>query len=139
MVICMGSNCFLPGSAVSDQPIRPEEVNKLFNIEQKMRVVSINEQRMNCIVSIKEVHMKDKKEQLKSILKKIKAGDILTKTDGFKLTVNALNDWAAWILISTEGASAISMIHITQMSYSRLQKPSDLLSLNQNIPRVKVN
>jgi len=138
LAIVMGSNCFLPGSAISDQPMKPDEVNKLFNVEQKMRVVSINEQRMNCIVSIKEVHTKDKEKQMQEILKKIKVGDILTKTDGFKLTVNALNDWAAWILISTEGASAISMIHITQMSYSRLQKPSDLLSLNQNIPRVKV-
>ena len=67
LAIVMGSNCFLPGSAISDQPIRPDEVNKLFNVEQKMRVVSINEQRMNCIVSIKEVHMKDRQKQLQLI------------------------------------------------------------------------
>ncbi len=73
-----GSNCFLPGSAIADSPLRPEEVNKLFNVEQKMRVVSINEQRMNCIVSIKEVHMKDKQEQLESILKKLRWANILT-------------------------------------------------------------
>ena len=138
LAIVMGSNCFLPGSAISDQPIKPEEVNKLFNKEVQMRVVSINEQRMNCIVSIKEVHMKDKQKQLQLILKKIKVGDILTKTDGFELTVNALNDWAAWILISIDGASAIAMAHITQLSYERLRKPSDILSLNQNIPRIKV-
>ena len=138
LAVVMGSNCFLPGSAISDQPIKPEEVNKLFNKEVQMRVVSINEQRMNCIVSIKEVHMKDKQKQLQLILKKIKAGDILTKTDGFELTVNALNDWAAWILISIDGASAIAMAHITQLSYERLRKPSDILSLNQNIPRIKV-
>jgi small subunit ribosomal protein S1 len=103
-----------------------------------MRVVSVNEQRMNCIVSIKEVHMKDKKKQLELILKKIKVGDILTKTDGFELTVNALNDWAAWILISIDGASAIAMTHITQMSYERLRKPSDILSVGQKIPKIKV-
>ena len=72
LAIVMGSNCFLPGSAISDQPIKPDEVNKLFNVEQKMRVVSINEQRMNCIVSIKEVHMKDKQKQLQLILKKLR-------------------------------------------------------------------
>ena len=138
LAIVMGSNCFLPGSAISDQPIKPDEANKLFNKEVQMRVVSINEQRMNCIVSIKEVHMKDKQKQLQLILKKIKAGDILTKTDGFELTINALNDWAAWILISIDGASAIAMAHITQLSYERLRKPSDILSLNQNIPRIKV-
>jgi small subunit ribosomal protein S1 len=138
LAVVMGSNCFLPGSAISDQPIKPDEANKLFNKEVQMRVVSINEQRMNCIVSIKEVHMKDKQKQLQLILKKIKAGDILTKTDGFELTINALNDWAAWILISIDGASAIAMAHITQLSYERLRKPSDILSLNQNIPRIKV-
>jgi small subunit ribosomal protein S1 len=138
LAVVMGTNCFLPGSAISDQPIKPDEVNKLFNVEQKMRVVSVNESRMNCIVSVKEVHMKDKEKQMQEILKKIKVGDTLAKTDGFELTISALNDWAAWILISTEGASATGMMHVTQMSWSRLKKPSDILSLNQKIPQIKV-
>ena len=130
----MGSNCFLPGSAISDQPIKPDEVNKLFNIEQKMCVVSINEQRMNCIVSIKEVHMKDKKEQLKSILKKIKMGDVLENC----CTVQAMNEWGCWIAISIDDANTVAMCHITQLSYERLKKPSDILSVGQKIPRIKV-
>jgi len=134
LAIVEGSNCFLPGSAVADSPLKPDEVNKLFNVEQKMRVVSVNEQRMNCIVSIKEVHMKDKKEQLESILKKIKVGSILTNC----CQVHAMNDWGCWITISIDGASAIAMCHITQLSYERLQKPSDILSVGQKIPRIKV-
>ncbi len=63
MAVVMGSNCFLPGSAISaDSPLKPEEANKLFNVPTKMKIVSINEQRMNCIVSIKEVHAADKKK-----------------------------------------------------------------------------
>ena len=134
LAVVEGSNCFLPGSAIADSPLRPEEVNKLFNVEQKMRVVSINEQRMNCIVSIKEVHMKDKQEQLESILKKIKVGNILTDC----CQVHAMNDWGCWITISIDDASAIAMCHITQLSYERLQKPSDILSVGQKIPRIKV-
>jgi small subunit ribosomal protein S1 len=134
LAVVMGSNCFLPGSAISDQPIKPDEVNKLFNIEQKMRVVSINEQRMNCIVSIKEVHMKDKKEQLKSILKKIKVDDVLENC----CTVQAMNEWGCWIAISIDGANTVAMCHITQLSYERLKKPSDILSVGQKIPRIKV-
>ncbi len=134
LAIVMGSNCFLPGSAISDQPIKSDEVNKLFNVEQKMRVVSINEQRMNCIVSIKEVHMKDKKKQLQFILKKIKVGDVLENC----CTVQAMNEWGCWITISIDGANTVSMCHITQLSYERLKKPSDILSVGQKIPRIKV-
>jgi small subunit ribosomal protein S1 len=134
LAIVMGSNCFLPGSAISDQPIRPDEVNKLFNVEQKMRVVSINEQRMNCIVSIKEVHMKDKQKQLQFILEKIKVGDVLKNC----CTVQAMNDWGCWIAISIDDANTVSMCHITQLSYERLKKPSDILSVGQKIPRIKI-
>jgi small subunit ribosomal protein S1 len=134
LAIVMGSNCFLPGSAISDQPIKPDEVSKLFNVEQKMRVVSVNEQRMNCIVSIKEVHMKDKQKQLQFILKKIKVGDVLENC----CTVQAMNEWGCWITISIDGANTVSMCHITQLSYERLRKPSDILSIGQKIPRIKV-
>jgi len=140
LAVVKGSNCFLPGSAISstDQPLKPDEVNKLFNTEQKMRVVSVNEERMNCIVSIKEVHMKDKNKQLQIILKKIKVGDILTKANDFDLTVTALNDWACWITISIDGASTIAMNHITALSHERIRKPSDILSVGQKIPKIKV-
>jgi small subunit ribosomal protein S1 len=138
LAIVAGSNCFLPGSAISDSPRSPEQTKDLFDVKTKMKVVSINEQRMNCIVSIKEVHAADKKKQLDLILKKIKVGDILTETDGFELTVAALNDWALFLTISIDGASAISMCHITQMSFERLRKPSDIMSVGQKIPKIKV-
>jgi len=134
LAIVMGSNCFLPGSAISDQPIKPDEVQKLFGTDQKMRVVSINEQRMNCIVSIKEVHMKDRQKQLQFILKKIKAGDILENC----CTVQAMNEWGCWIAISIDGASTVAMCHITHLSYERLRKCSDILSVGQKIPKIKV-
>ncbi len=133
LAVVMGSNCFLPGSAISDQPTKPDEVNKLFNVPSKMKIVSINEQRMNAIVSIKEVHAADKKKQLDLILKKIKVGDILKD-----VVVHAMNDWGVWCTISIDGASAIGMMHITQLSWHRLRKPSDILSLNQKIPQIKV-
>jgi small subunit ribosomal protein S1 len=138
LTVVAGSNCFLPASAVSDSPKSSEEIQKLFNVESKMRVVGINEQRMNCIVSIKEVHAADKKRQLDLILKKIKVGDILTEADGFELRVAALNDWASFLTISIDGASAISMCHITQMAFERLRKPSDIMSIGQKIPKIKV-
>ena len=134
LAIVAGSNCFLPGSAISDQPIKSEDVNKLFNTPQQMRVVSINEQRMNCIVSIKEVHMKDRQKQLQLILKKIKVGDVLENC----CTVHAMNDWGCWITISIDDASTVSMCHITQLSYERLKKPSDILSVGEKIPKIKV-
>ena len=138
LAVVMGSNCFLPASALSDSPKSPGEIQKLFNVESKMKVVSLNEQRYNCIVSIKEVHAADKKRQLDLILKKIKVGDILTEAEGWKLIVTAINDWASFLTISIDGASAISMCHITQMSFERLRKPSDIMQVGQKIPKIKV-
>ena len=138
LAVVMGSNCFLPASALSDSPKSPGEIQKLFNVESKMKVVSLNEQRYNCIVSIKEVHAADKKRQLDLILKKIKVGDILTEAEGWKLIVTAINDWASFLTISIDGASAISMCHITQMAFERLRKPSDIMHVGQKIPKIKV-
>ena len=134
LVVVAGSNCFLPGSAISDQPLKLDEVNKLFNIPHKMRVVSINEQRMNCVVSIKEVFRKDKDKQLQAILKKIKVGDVLKDC----CIVQAMNEWGCWITISIDGNSTVAMCHITQLSYERIKKPSDLLSIGQKISKIKV-
>ena len=133
LCVVMGTNCFLPGSQISDQPQKPEEINKLFNVPTKMKVVSINEQRFNCICSIKEVHMKDKQKQLELILKKIKIGDVLENT-----RVQALNQWGAWITISIDGASTVAMAHITQLSWERLKDTSEVLSVGDTIPKIKV-
>jgi len=133
LAVVMGSNCFLPGSAISDHPIKPSDVDKLFGVETKMKVVSINETRLNAIVSVKEVHIKDKQKQLELILKKIKIGDVLENT-----MVQALNQWGAWITISIDGASTVAMAHITQLSYERLKDTSEVLSLGQKIPRIKI-
>jgi small subunit ribosomal protein S1 len=78
--------------------------------------------------------MKDKQKQLQFILKKIKVGDVLENC----CTVQAMNEWGCWITISIDGANTVSMCHITQLSYERLRKPSDILSIGQKIPRIKV-
>jgi len=78
--------------------------------------------------------MKDKQKQLQFILKKIKVGDVLENC----CTVQAMNEWGCWITISIDDANTVSMCHITQLSYERLKKPSDILSVGQKIPRIKV-
>jgi small subunit ribosomal protein S1 len=134
LCVIMGTNCFLPGSQISDQPQKPEEINKLFNVPTKMKVVSINEQRFNCICSIKEVFMKDKQKQMELILKKIKIGDVLENC----CVCSAQNQWGAWITISIDGASTVAMAHITQLSYERLKDTAQVLSVGQKIPRIKI-
>jgi small subunit ribosomal protein S1 len=52
--------------------------------------------------------------------------------------VTAINDWASFLTISIDGASAISMCHITQMAFERLRKPSDIMQVGQKIPKIKV-
>ena len=61
-------------------------------------------------------------------------GDVLENC----CTVQAMNEWGCWITISIDDANTVSMCHITQLSYERLKKPSDILSVGQKIPRIKV-
>ena len=66
---------------------------------------------------------KSKNEDIKKILAKIKEGDIV---DG---KVKAILDWGAFIDLN--GADAL--LHVTDLSYSRVKKTSDLLSIGQTI------
>ena len=68
-----------------------------------------------------------KSEDLKKVLAKIKEGDIV---DG---QVKAILDWGAFLDLN--GADAL--LHVTDLSYSRVKKTSDLLSIGQTI-KVKI-
>ena len=97
--------CFLPGSQVDTRPIK--------NLDSLM----------NIVVSRKAVLTKSRDKELVNILSKIKEGDIVTAQ------VKSILDWGAFLDVM--GADAL--LHVTDLSYSRVNKPSDLLSIGDNI------
>ena len=113
--------CFLPGSQVDTRPIK--NMDSLMNVPQKFLCVKLDNVRGNIVVSRKAVLTKSRDKELVNILSKIKEGDIVTAQ------VKSILDWGAFLDVM--GADAL--LHVTDLSYSRVNKPSDLLSIGDNI------
>ena len=119
--------CFLPGSQIDTKPLRSSEVDELMNIPLKFMCMKMDKVRGNIVVSRRAVLDKTRNQELKNILSKIKEGDIVEGK------VKAILDWGAFIDLS--GADAL--LHCSDLSYSRVKKPSDLLSIGETI-KVKI-
>ena len=119
--------CFLPGSQVDIKPLKNSEIDELMNTPLKFLCVKMDNVRGNIVVSRKSILEKTKNQDLKNILSKIKEGDIVEGK------VKSILDWGAFI--DLEGAD--SLLHCSDMSYSRVKKPSDLLSIGEKI-KVKI-
>ena len=117
--------CFLPGSQVDTRPIK--NIDHLMNKPQKFLCVKLDKLRGNIVVSRKAVLAKTRDKELENILSKIKEGDIVDAQ------VKSVLDWGAFLDLN--GADAL--LHVTDLSYSRVNKPSDLLSIGQSI-KVKI-
>ena len=117
--------CFLPGSQVDTKPIK--NMDNLMNVPQKFLCVKLDKIRGNIVVSRKAILAKTRQKELENILSKIKEGDIVDAQ------VKSILDWGAFLDLN--GADAL--LHITDLSYSRVNKPSDLLSIGQSI-KVKI-
>ena len=117
--------CFLPGSQVDTRPIK--NIDHLMNKPQKFLCVKLDKLRGNIVVSRKAVLSKTRDKELENILSKIKEGDIVDAQ------VKSVLDWGAFLDLN--GADAL--LHVTDLSYSRVNKPADLLSIGQSI-KVKI-
>ena len=117
--------CFLPGSQIDTKPLR--NFDHLMNIPLKFLCVKLDKVRGNIVVSRRAILEKNKNEDLKKILERIKEGDIV------EAQVKAILDWGAFLDLN--GADAL--LHVTDLSYSRVKKTSDLLSVGQTI-KVKI-
>ena len=117
--------CFLPGSQVDTKPIK--NMDQLMNVPQKFLCVKLDKSRGNIVVSRKAVLSKTRDKELANILSKIKEGDIVDAQ------VKSILDWGAFLDLN--GADAL--LHVTDLSYSRVDKPSSLLSVGQSI-KVKI-
>ena len=117
--------CFLPGSQIDTKPLK--NFDHLMNVPLKFLCVKLDKVRGNIVVSRRAILEKNKNEDLKKILKKIKEGDIV------QAQVKAILDWGAFLDLN--GADAL--LHVTDLSYSRVKKTSDLLSIGQTI-KVKI-
>jgi small subunit ribosomal protein S1 len=116
-----GINAFLPGSQIDTKPIRDYDVyvNKMLDF----KILKINHPNENIIVSHKVLVEESMSEQRGKLLATLESGQILTST------VKAITDFGVFVdLGGVDG-----LIHITDLSWGRINHPSDVVNLDETI------
>ena len=117
--------CFLPASQLDLRPIK--NFDHLMKVPQTFECVKLDKKRGNIVLSRRAVIEKIRDKDKNKIISKLKEGDIVQGI------VKNLTDWG--VFIDLNGVDA--HLHITDISWSRINKPSELLSLGQSV-KVKI-
>jgi len=112
---------FLPGSLVDIRPVK--EAPELENTVQEFKVIKLDYKRNNVVLSRKAVLEKINSAEKIELLKNLDEGQIV------KGVVKNLTDYGAFVdLGGLDG-----LLHITDISWSRVTNPSEVLNLGQEI------
>jgi small subunit ribosomal protein S1 len=121
IVDCSGLETFLPGSQIDIKPII--DYDSYVGKTMEFKVVKINEQIKNAVVSHKALIESDLAEQREAIIASLEKGQVL---EGL---VKNITDFGAFLdLGGVDG-----LLYITDISWGRISHPSEVLSLNQKI------
>jgi len=118
---CGGLETFLPGSQIDIKPII--DYDAYVGKTMEFKVVKINEQIKNAVISHKALIESDLAEQREAIIGKLEKGQVL---EGL---VKNITDFGAFLdLGGVDG-----LLYITDISWGRINHPSEILALNQKI------
>jgi len=121
MSVDIGVIAFLPGSQIDIRPIRnmDDYVGKRF----QFKVLKLNEKRSNIVISRRALLEEEREKKREVLLVKLKEGEVL------KGTVKNITEYGAFI--DLDGLDGL--LHITDMSWGRINHPSEMLSVGEEI------
>jgi small subunit ribosomal protein S1 len=121
LLVNIGVEAFLPASQIDIIP--PKNLNIFVGNNYDFKVVKINQERQNIVLSRRELIEQERNERRSRLLAEMTPGDIR------KGTVKNITDFGAFIdLNGLDG-----LLHITDMSWGRIGHPSELLKVGQEI------
>jgi small subunit ribosomal protein S1 len=121
LVVNVGVEAFLPSSQID--VITPKNLASFVGNSYEFKVVKINQERQNIVLSRRELIEAERNEKRSKLLSEMTPGDIR------KGTVKNITDFGAFIdLNGLDG-----LLHITDMSWGRLTHPSELLKVGQEL------
>ncbi|MBP3536305.1 MAG: 30S ribosomal protein S1 [Muribaculaceae bacterium] len=121
IVDVFGIEAFLPGSQIDVKPIRDYDI--FVGKTMEFRVVKINEEFRNVVVSHKALIQAELEQQKQEIISKLEKGQVLEGT------VKNITDYGVFIdLGGVDG-----LIHITDLSWGRVSHPGEVVSLDQKL------
>ncbi len=116
-----GAVAFLPGSQVDIRPVR--DVSPLMGTPQPFHILKMDRSRGNIVVSRRAVLEESREEAKSDLLDTIKEGSVVQGV------VKNITDYGAFVdLGGVDG-----LLHVTDISWKRVNHPSEVLSVGQNI------
>jgi small subunit ribosomal protein S1 len=121
LLVNIGVEAFLPASQID--VMTPRNLAQYVGNSYDFKVVKINQERQNIVLSRRELIEQERLERRQKLLTEMTPGDIR------KGTVKNITDFGAFIdLNGIDG-----LLHITDMSWGRIGHPSELLKVGQDI------
>ena len=116
-----GSLMFLPGSQISDKPLK--DINHLMNEPQKFALIKLDKIRGNACVSRKEIISSFKKEDKAKIIEKYSVGDIIKNAE-----VKGYSSFGCFFNVNNE---IDVLVHLQEISYSRINHPDEVFNIGE--------
>ncbi len=121
IVDVFGLEAFLPGSQIDVKPIR--DYDMYVGKTMEFKVVKINQEFRNVVVSHKALIEAELEQQKKEIISKLEKGQVLEGT--------VKNITSYGVFIDLGGVDGL--IHITDLSWGRISHPSEIVELDQKL------
>ena len=129
MVDIEGFQAFLPGSQIDIGQVRNTDMDAYIGKEFDVKIIKINVERHNIVVSRRELLEADLKARRGELLKTMKVGELRTGI------VKNITDFGAFIdLGGVDG-----LLHITDISWGRIAHPSEVLKQGQQLEVMILN
>jgi small subunit ribosomal protein S1 len=121
LILDLGVRGFLPASLVDIR--RVQDLDEFMGQELECKVIELNRQRNNVVLSRRAVLEEERKDQRQRILDQLNPGD---KVEG---TISNIVDFGAFVdLNGMDG-----LIHISELSWSHVNHPSEVLEIGQTV------
>jgi small subunit ribosomal protein S1 len=121
IVDVFGIEAFLPGSQIDVKPIR--DYDQYVEKTMEFKVVKINHEFKNVVVSHKALIEADIEEQKKEIISQLEKGQVL---EGIVKNITSYG-----VFIDLGGVDGL--VHITDLSWSRINHPNEVVELDQKL------
>ncbi len=116
-----GSLMFLPGSQISDKPMK--DISHLMNEPQKFALIKLDKIRGNACVSRREIISSFKKEDKAKIIEKYKIGDVIEGAE-----VKGYSSFGCFFNVNGE---LDVLVHLQEISYSRVNHPDEVFNIGE--------
>ncbi|HWB06465.1 MAG TPA: 30S ribosomal protein S1 [Verrucomicrobiales bacterium] len=121
LTVNVGVEAFLPGSQIDIIP--PKDLNEYVGNVYEFKIVKINDDRKNVVLSRREVIEAERAEQRQRFLETVKIGD---KVEG---AVKNITDFG--VFVDLNGMDGL--LHITDMSWGRINHPTEMVAVGQRL------